>query len=143
MERDKVIKGVFRREDIRRRGKGLYSTTGNLCTTEEFGGEEGSVSRHVSREDGMEGDREHQGEVDGGLEGPEQEARGDDSIHDGANEEELEWDVREDITGIINLIETRDPGFDEEIKRTREIRRSTKERKRLADELESLFLALM
>lgn len=144
MERGKGTKTSLREEDHRRRRKGLYSKKGNICEVEGSGIEEGGVSGYVSGEDGVGEDRGDKGTEPCGMEGPEQEAGGHDEDFDGAIKEEREWGIdKDDITGVIRLIEIENPELDRNVKKAKEIRRSTKERKKLADEMNELLFSLM
>ena len=144
MERGKDNKADIREEDYGRRGKGLYSKAGNIYEVEGSGVEEGGVSRYVSGEDGVGEDRGDKGSKPVGVEGSEQEVRGYDEDIDGVIKEEREWGIDEDdITGVIKLIEIENPELDKNVRKAKEIRRSTKERKRLADEMSELLFSLM
>lgn len=120
--------------------KGFLSKEGNLSKVEGIGGEEGSMSGYVCKSRRMEEYRKCEGSESSGLEGSEQET-GDNAVRVDKSDEEEEWlDDEGDITGVINLLEIHNPSFRDRADETREIRRSTKRRKKLADELGQLLL---
>lgn len=147
MGRIEVTKTRFREENFGDRRKGFGFEEGNICKAEGLGSEEGGVQGYVFGEKGVGEGRGNKGSKSYRMEGSEQENRGNDNDIDGIIEEEwnideeFEVDDEDDITGVIKLIEIKNPEFDGDMERTKEIRRSTKKRKKLADELsELLFL---
>lgn len=120
--------------------EGFLSKEGDLSKVEVRRGEEGSMPGYICRQGRVEEYRECEGSESPGLEGSEQAARDNAARADKPDEEEEWLDEEVDITGIINMLEIHNPQFRDKADETREIRRSTKRRKKLADELGQILL---